>query len=54
MHNAEHCVSDQTYKGILNNHSKASYYSNTFVSENAQKTEGYQLSKGIFSKEQFD
>jgi Fe-S cluster assembly protein SufD len=47
IHNAEHCVSDQTYKGILNNHSKANYYSNTFVSENAQKTEGYQLSKGI-------
>jgi Fe-S cluster assembly protein SufD len=47
IHNAEHCVSDQTYKGILNDHSKANYYSNTFVSENAQKTEGYQLSKGI-------
>ena len=47
IHNAEHCVSDQTYKGILNDYSKANYYSNTFVSENAQKTEGYQLSKGI-------
>ena len=47
IHNAEHCVSDQAYKGILNNQSKANYYSNTFVSENAQKTEGYQLSKGI-------
>lgn len=47
IHNSENCVSDQTYKGILNDHSKASYYSNTFVSENAQKTEGYQLSKGI-------
>ena len=47
IHNAENCVSDQTYKGILNHYSKASYYSNTFVSENAQKTEGYQLSKGI-------
>ncbi len=47
IHNAENCVSDQTYKGILNDYSKASYYSNTFVSENAQKTEGYQLSKGI-------
>jgi len=46
-HNAENCESNQTYKGILNNSSKASYYSNTFVSENAQKTEGYQLSKGI-------
>ena len=47
MHNTEHCVSDQSYKGILNDYSKANYYSNTFVSENAQKTEGYQLSKGI-------
>ena len=47
IHNAEHCTSDQTYKGILNDHSKANYYSNTFVSKNAQKTEGYQLSKGI-------
>ena len=47
IHNAEHCISDQTYKGILNDHSKANYYSNTFVSEKAQKTEGYQLSKGI-------
>ncbi len=47
VHNAEHCISDQTYKGILNHNSKANYYSNTFVSENAQKTEGYQLSKGI-------
>jgi Fe-S cluster assembly protein SufD len=47
IHNEENCVSDQSYKGILNDHSKASYYSNTFVSKNAQKTEGYQLSKGI-------
>jgi len=47
IHNSENCVSNQTYKGILNDQSKASYYSNTFVSENAQKTEGYQLSKGI-------
>lgn len=47
IHNSENCISDQNYKGILNDYSKASYYSNTFVSENAQKTEGYQLSKGI-------
>ena len=46
-HNAENCSSDQTYKGILNDNSKANYFSNTFVSDIAQKTEGYQLSKGI-------
>ena len=38
VHNAENCESNQTYKGILNNKSKASYYSNTLVSEKAQKT----------------
>ena len=47
VHNAENCESSQTYKGILNDFSKANYFSNTLVSENAQKTEGYQLSKGI-------
>ena len=47
IHNAENCVSNQTYKGILNDFSKANYFSNTFVSESAQKTEGYQLSKAI-------
>ena len=47
IHNAENCESNQTYKGILNDYAKANYFSNTFVSENAQKTEGYQLSKGI-------
>ena len=46
-HNAENCVSTQIYKGILNDFSKSNYFSNTFVSKNAQKTEGYQLSKGI-------
>jgi len=46
-HNAENCQSNQTYKGILNHESKANYYSNTFVAKDAQKTEGYQLSKGI-------
>ncbi len=47
IHNSENCESNQTYKGILNNNAKANYYSNTYVSENAQKTQGYQLSKGI-------
>ena len=47
VHNAKNCESNQTYKGILNNYAKANYFSNTFVSGNAQKTEGYQLSKGI-------
>ena len=44
---SESCKSDQIYKGVLDGKSKATYYSNTFVEKNAQKTEGYQLSKGI-------
>ena len=50
-HLAENCKSNQIYKGILNNNSKASYYSNTHVDSAAQKTEGYQLSKGILLSE---
>ena len=46
-HLSESCKSDQIYKGVLDGKSKATYYSNTFVEKNAQKTEGYQLSKGI-------
>ena len=46
-HLSESCKSDQIYKGVLHGKSKATYYSNTFVEKNAQKTEGYQLSKGI-------
>jgi len=46
-HMSKNCKSDQIYKGVLNGKSKATYYSNTFVEKNAQKTEGYQLSKGI-------
>ena len=41
------CSSNQTYKAILTDQSKASYLSKTFVDKKAQKTEGYQLSKGI-------
>ena len=50
-HLAGNCKSNQIYKGILNNNSKASYYSNTHVDSVAQKTEGYQLSKGILLSE---
>jgi Fe-S cluster assembly protein SufD len=46
-HNFPNCVSSQRYKGILTDQSKASYLSKTFVDKNAQKTEAYQLSKGI-------
>ncbi len=48
------CSSDQTYKGILTDNAKASYLSKTFVDKQAQKTDGYQLSKGILlSKEAY-
>ena len=41
------CSSNQIYKGILTDNAKASYLSKTFVDKQAQKTDGYQLSKGI-------
>ena len=46
-HLAENCQSNQIYKGVLTDKSKANYFSNTYVDKIAQKTEGYQLSKGI-------
>ena len=45
------CTSDQKYKGVLTDKSKASYLSKTFVDQEAQKTEAYQLSKGILLSE---
>ena len=46
-HSSPNCVSSQRYKGILTDQAKASYLSKTFVEKIAQKTEAYQLSKGI-------
>ena len=46
-HNFPNCVSSQRYKGILTDQARASYLSKTFVDRMAQKTEAYQLSKGI-------
>jgi len=46
-HFAPSCISDQKYKGILKENAKASYLSKTYVDQLAQKTEAYQLSKGI-------
>jgi len=46
-HLSPDCTSNQTYKAVLTDSAKASYLSKTFVDRKAQKTEGYQLSKGI-------
>ena len=46
-HNFPNCKSSQRCKGVLTDRSKASYLSKTFVKKIAQKTEAYQLSKGI-------
>ena len=45
------CSSNQIYKGVLTDNAKASYLSKTFVDKQAQKTDGYQLSKGILLSE---
>ena len=46
-HNCPNSTSRQRYKGILTDHARASYLSKTYVDKIAQKTEAYQLSKGI-------
>jgi len=46
-HRAINCMSSQRYKGILTDDAKASYLSKTHVDKIAQKTQAYQLSKGI-------
>jgi len=50
-HYAPNCVSNQKYKGILCDKAKASYLSKTYVDKKAQKTEAYQLNKGILLSE---
>ena len=50
-HNCPSSTSRQRYKGILTDHARASYLSKTFVDQIAQKTEAYQLSKGILLSE---
>jgi len=50
-HYEPNCNSEQKYKGILTDNAKANYLSKTFVDKKAQKTEAYQLSKGILLSE---
>jgi len=50
-HYAPNCVSNQKYKGVLVDNAKASYLSKTYVDKVAQKTEAYQLNKGILLSE---
>ena len=46
-HNFPNSNSRQRYKGVLTDNAKSSYLSKTVVDRIAQKTEAYQLSKGI-------
>ena len=50
-HYEPNCNSEQKYKGILTDNAKANYLSKTYVDKKAQKTEAYQLSKGILLSE---
>ena len=47
IHHKENCESNQIYKGVLTDESLGVYLSNTLVNPEAQKTKGYQLSRGI-------
>ena len=53
-HNFPNCKSSQRYKGVLTDQSKASYLSKTYVDKLTQKTEAFQLSKGILLSDDSD
>ncbi|MBI29409.1 MAG: Fe-S cluster assembly protein SufD [Pelagibacteraceae bacterium] len=51
IHHEQECKSNQIYKGVLSDESNGVYLSNTLVKPEAQKTEGYQLSRGMLLSE---
>ena len=51
-HNAPHCQSFQTYKGILNDQSTGVFNGKVYVAEGAQKTNAYQSNKNILLSEE--
>ncbi|HEX4505496.1 MAG TPA: Fe-S cluster assembly protein SufD [Alphaproteobacteria bacterium] len=46
-HQADHCASRQTQKGVIDNDGRAVYQGKILVRPNAQKTDGYQLSQTL-------
>jgi Fe-S cluster assembly protein SufD len=46
-HQADHCSSRQTQKGVIDNDGRAVYQGKILVRPNAQKTDGYQLSQTL-------
>lgn len=46
-HQADHCASRQTQKGVINDDGRAVYQGKILVRPNAQKTDGYQLSQTL-------
>ena len=47
FHCQPHCKSHQKIKNILQDSSKGIFQGKVLVSENAQKTDAYQISKGL-------
>jgi Fe-S cluster assembly protein SufD len=50
-HNAPHCESFQTFKGILNHQSSGVFNGKIYVAEGAQKTNAYQSNKNVLLSE---
>jgi len=50
-HRHEHCKSSQLVKSVLLDKSNATYQGKIYVEKNAQKTNGYQLSKALVLSE---
>ena len=47
FHNQPHCKSHQKIKNVLQDNSKGIFQGKVLVSDNAQKTDAYQISKGL-------
>lgn len=51
-HNVPHCHSDQIFKGILDDNSKAGFSGLVYVAPDAQKTEAYQANHNLLVSDQ--
>ncbi|MDD3288312.1 MAG: SufD family Fe-S cluster assembly protein [Alphaproteobacteria bacterium] len=52
LHSAPNCASRQIYKSVLADKSHATFNGKITVAENAQKTDGYQLSRALLLSDQ--
>ena len=47
FHNSARCVSDALYKGVLEDEGRGVFHGKIFVAQDAQETQGYQMSRAL-------